>query len=313
MAEVQDIVYGVSGQSIYLDVPEGRPSAATVTIYRDEDSDENSGLSDAVSGSPSVDSFSTTFDGNAGAGQSNPKLLPLASPNSAVIGRQYLATTAAGSKEWVEITALTSGVSLLARTPLMNAYVNGDTFVSARVTQTLATAWLQDLANISDGGIDDRYRARWVVTVGGVVHRHYTYFRLVRMVRGHSVRPADIERLLPGFLRQLPTDHRVDRGAALIDEAYAEVAVELQQEGFRPDELRDNDLVNTLVKNKAIALVWNARAFSGGSIELAQLAQQRYQARFDALVKAPGRAKIPVDADQDGTAQRRRPVGITEL
>lgn len=311
MTKTLEILYGVSGQSIYLDATEGRPSSITsASVYNDTAGDDDTSEA-ATSGSASVEiNPNTTFDANSGESSQNRRTCNLTATTGIAIGRSYLAENATGEKEWIEVTEISAGVSVTSRSPLHNDFVSGDTFQSTRMTINIDDTWASDKSNISDDlSPHPGYRVRWVYVVDSKTYVKDSYFDLVRYQGSHSVTPADMEKFLPSWRNILPTYHREDNGRALIDEAYRQIQVDFYANN-RPDEMiRDREIVDELVKNKARELLLYQRYFeSGAGPEIALEANRQYQARLDALIVRT--SKVPFATDSGGSSTEITPPSI---
>src|SRR5574341_1766861 len=122
MQDTQDILFGVTGQSFFLDVPEGRPSSIVSVGVFEADADDDAAAEAATSGSSSIDSVSTTFDAASGVGQSDPRKCNLTATTGIAIGRTYLATNATGETEVVVDHELAAADYVTSKYPLRNAY-----------------------------------------------------------------------------------------------------------------------------------------------------------------------------------------------
>jgi hypothetical protein len=298
--QVQDIVFGVSGQMIYFDCPEGRPSSVTsagVFVWDVGDDDE----SESAIGSPSVETNpNTTLDSAASA---NTRSIPLTATSGIVADRRYLVTHATtGIREWVEVEGIASADSVTVKHPLHNDYASGSTFQSTRIQATVDSSWISDDGNIAteDAGPNPMYRVRWVYVVSGSTYVADTYFNVVRYAARHGVQPQDVESLLPGWLDSLPTDHRNDQGRKLIDDAYREVKLDMHQVDLSMSSVAESEIVDDLVRYKVVSLGEWSRLLAGGGDQLrVELAAKRYQERLDALVRVVSR--VPV-RDSTGAA-----------
>jgi hypothetical protein len=308
---VQDITFDVTGQLIYFDAPEGRPSSVTsVSVFPWDTSDEQT--AESATGAGSVETGpNTTLDGDAGSSAADPRLVPLLATTDVAIERTYRVTAASGAFEWVEVESISSGVSVTAKHPLHNIYASGATFQSTRIQATVDSTWVADTANLScdDCGPNPAYRVRWVYVVGGVTYVADSYFNLVRYVGTHGVRPQDIEVMSPGWLDRLPTDHRNDQGRRLIADAYRGVKIDLHQIDMAASSLAESEIVDELVRYKAIELGESARFIAGGvEADRVQFATQRYTARLDSLLRIV--ARVPF-RDETGAATPVIAVGLT--
>ena len=299
---VQELTFGQTGQTLYLDCPEGRPSAvASVTVYR-SDVDDSGGAESAL-GSPSIDSASTTLSAAAGYDQTDTKLLTLTSGTGFVAGRPYLLTATTGETAWVMLAAI-SGTTAYSRTPLTSAFASGSTFASTRISATVDSTWIATASKISDeSGIDalrtdtwiqgdadedPRYRAVWVYTVGGIVRRREIRFDLVRYTSQHAITPVDVDQRFPGFIDRLPADYRRDQGQSLIDEAHRAVKFDLLADGHAARWVRRPDVIGELVACRAQAMAAELGVLHGAAtLDAAKAASDIYERRYAQAIREP--------------------------
>lgn len=298
MRAVQDIVFGVTGQTIYLDATEGRPSSVTsVEVWPWDVGDDQ--IVEAAVGTPAVETGpATTIDAASGYGQTDPRILYVAATTNAIVGRSYLVTSADGAKEWFEVSEIDSANYLLAKHPLHNAYASADTVQSTRITVAIDSTWVADETNLHGEatGPNPGFRARWVYVVGGTTYVADTYFNLIRYGARHGVLPQDIEAMVPGWLDRLPTDHRNDQGRRLIDDAYRGVKIDLHQIDLAASSVAESEIVDELVRYKAIELGEVARFYNGNADgQLVQLAATRYRERLDSMLRIVSRVPIRTD------------------
>lgn len=246
MRSTDDIVFGVTGQSLRHLVRAGRPSAATYQVFGEDAGDDET---PEWSGTATIDSVNTTLTAAAGVGQATPAVMTVDSASGISAGRRYLVAQA-GVREWVYVVSV-SGSTVTASAPLQNAYTAGATFQGTEVTAAVDATWVADSNNLSSPSTPaPDYRVRWAITVDGVVQVHYTFFDLVRGALGHNVTMHDVEARLWGSLDDLPVDHRADGGSRIIDAAWADVQVELGGQGINDGALRDAALVDQLVLHR---------------------------------------------------------------
>jgi hypothetical protein len=298
MRTVQDIVFGVTGQTVYLDATEGRPSSVTsLEVWPWDVNDDQ--IVEAAVGTPAVETGpSTTIDAASGYGLADPRLLYVAATTNAVVGRSYLVTSADGAKEWFEVSEIDSANYLLAKHPLHNAYASADTVQSTRIAATVDSSWVADETNLhgDSTGPNPGYRCRWVYVVGGVTYVADTYFNLVRYGARHGVLPQDIESMVPGWLDRLPTDHRNDQGRRIIDDAYRGVKIDLHQIDLAASSIAESEIVDELVRYKAIELCEVSRLYEGAADgQAVQLATVRYKERLDSMLRIVSRLPIRTD------------------
>ena len=308
MRTVQDITFNVTGQLVYFDAPEGRPSSVTsITVFRWDVSDDDN--AEGATGTGSVETGpSTTLDGTASAGA---RSIPLTATTSAVVERRYLITSAAGLKEFVEVDSITATDSVTVKHPLHNTYASADTFQSTRIQATVDSTWIADETNITTDvvGPNPMYRIRWVYVVSSVTYVADSYFNVVRYAARHGVQAQDMDTLVPSWLDTLPTDHRNDQGRRLIDDAYREVRMDLHQVDLAASAVAESEVVDELVRYKAVELGEWAKYLAGsGDSGRADVSSKRYQARLDSMVRIVSR--VPV-RDESGAATPITAVGLT--
>ena len=295
MRSVQDIVFNVTGQSIYFDCPEGRPSAVTsASVFLWDGSDDD--VAESAIGAPAVETNpNTTIDAASGYGQSDARILNVTATTGFAIDRSYLVTGADGFKEWFDCSEIDSGNSVTARHPLHNAYASADTVQSTRITAAIDATWIADDSNLTtdDVGANPMFRVRWQYVVGGVTCVADSYFNVVRYAGKHGVRPQDIEAMLPGWLDTLPSDHRNSQGRALVDDAYRSVKLDLRKVDLAASGIAESEVVDELVRYKTVALGERVKLLAGGgSAEAVSVTKKDYQDQLDALLRVVSRVPI---------------------
>ncbi len=300
-------MFGVTGQSLVLDVREGRPSSVTsVTVYA-ADADDNATAESATTGSASVETDPNTLIASAaGASQTNPKAITV-SGAGVLVGRRYWIESDFDHKEEIEFVSF-FGASGTLRHPLVNDYALGSALFTTRCSVSLDSTWVADESNLSVAfAPSPAYRVRWVVVVGGATQVYDQYFDLVRYPARHRVSALDVENLSPGWIDRLPVDARADQGRGLIDRAWAHVKWDLFKAGIGDSALRNAALLHELVASRAVLVSLEDQALAGAAIDLAAGAQI-YDRRFAGLIETP---RAPVDRSGGGAStagERSRPV-----
>lgn len=308
MRTVQDIVFGVSGQQVYLDCTEGRPSSVTSVEVFWWDSDDDS---PTLSGTGSVETNpNTTLDAASGSDQVETRIINLTATTGIETGRNYLITAAAGHREWTEVASISSGAYVVAKHPLHNAYAAADTFQTTRITATLDSDWLSDETNLDDtNGPNPSHRVRWVYVVSGTTYVADSYFSLVRYAGRHGVKPQDVESISPGWMDRLPTDHYSDQGKRLIEEANRAVKIDLHQIWTDDAMVAQSEVIDELTRYRCLEMTELARIMSGGGSQTAyDAARLAYAGRFDALAKITN--KLPMRTT-DASATPRTAMPLT--
>lgn len=304
MTDTQDILFNVTGQSLYLDCPEGRPSSVTsVAVYEAINGDDSTAES-ATTGSAAVETNpNTTLSAAAGADQVNPQTITVASATGITRGRTYRIENAQGEYEEVNVAEISS-TTVKSRTPLHNTYAQTTgLFYSTRISIGIDSTWVADKTNIS--GTNDpnaRYRVRWEYVVGGVTYVRASYFDLVRYTSAYSVTGLDVDGMFPGFLESLPLDDREDSGARVIKSAWREVKLDLHGHAKADQAMRNQEVLDALIAYKANVIATRSQSTAGGmySAERFQIAANEYMKRFNQLVIEP---KVPFADDDSGAAR----------
>jgi hypothetical protein len=313
MRTALDIVFGVTGQQIYFDAPEGRPSSVTsVTVFRWDQADNATAPESAVGAASVETNPNTATDAVAGTSQSNPKRLPLTLTTNVERERLYLLTDDdTGEHEWVEPLEVATDDYVILRAPLHNDYTSGSTFQSTRMVATIDATWVADSTNLDESsGAMPMYRARWVYVVDGKTRVHDQYFNLVRYAGQHGVTPQDVDSMHPGWLERLPTDHRKDQGRRLITESYRAVKLDMRVHKVTASAVADAEVIDELVRWKAVELCEFNRFLSNKVEDSSrhEAAEQRYTNRLNSFV---GLARNVAERTADGNATVRTPLGLT--
>jgi hypothetical protein len=305
-----DVLYNVTGQSLILDCPDGRPSAITSVAVYETSADDTGTAESATTGSAAISDPNTTVDATSGAGQTNPKLLYVAATTGGTTGQRIRVTSAKGHYEDAEIVDVTSADYFTLRHPLLNSYASGDTVGSTRCSISVDSTWVATLENVSPAfSPNPRYRVRWTVVVGGSTKVYDRYFDLVRYAAQHGVSPLDVNERHPGWLDALGPDDRANQGRALIDDAFAMVKGDLYGDGKADQSIRNAELLAELVLACVPLATVTKAALVGGDVSPARLdlANRHYRQRYDQLVRSP---VMPVDLAGGGASTSNTPTPI---
>lgn len=309
MIPKQDIRFNVTGQTIYHDAIEGRPSSVTdVQVWEDYQGEESQEET-ATTGSGSVESVNTTFDAASGVSQTDPTIFYLTATTNIAVDRQYWATNAYSQIEPVEVIKIVSADSVRIRNVPSYDFASGDAFVSRRMSITVDPTWVADKNNLSDPLCPrPRYRVAWTYVVSSVTYYATTWFDLVRKPFLTTVTPPDVDRLARGWLARLSTDDQAGNGQRVIDEAVHQVKLDLWERGVTAYALRNSDVLNELVRLRAVWLVSEQAFREGGVGQLAmELDAKNYWDRVSNLVTS-SQAQIQVTADGAGSTAPRAPL-----
>ena len=301
-SKTQELVYGVTGQKLVWDCMEGRPSAVTdVQIFAIETGDD--GTEQTAPGSNAVETNpNTTFDAASGYSQSDRTKCNLTATTGCLVGRTYLATNAASEKEWVQVKGLTADY-VLATSPLKNDFAALDTFVSTRIISTIDSTWIADSTKISDGlALTPGFRVRWTYVVATVTYVHDSYFDVVRYAWEHNVDEADMRTYVPDWDDRLPTRHREDGGARLIDRASTNVKLDLKRAGIEASRVRHAEVRNELIMANA------ALKLESPGTDAWVDADATYRELMDGLIRIS--TKVPIATDSSGAGHQTYTRGI---
>ena len=243
MRRTAALVYGQTGQSLTIRVPQGRPTSATFAVYRSY-YDESTATAE-WSGTATLDSVTTTLGTAAGPSQTDPRLLTLTT-TGITEGTRYLLSQESVS-EWVDVVQVGTS-TIRTRFPIQHDYTTGATFKGATLSAAVDATWIATLANVSilvDTTPD--YRVKWTIVVNGATIVLYSFFDVVRTLVGHQVEIADINARAFGLSDSLPVEYRDEDGRPIIDAAWSAVRAHLIAQGIQPDSWRDDEAIDELV------------------------------------------------------------------
>lgn len=290
MTAAQDVQFGVAGQVLILDCEDGRPASVTSVAVYSNDADDTTTAESATTGSPSVESTPSTTLSAAAGSEVNPVSLSLTSATGVTVGRTYLLTTASGLSESVTVVAL-SGTTATIRSPLINDYPSGSTFVSTRATVALSSAWVSDQGKLSATfSPAPRWRARWVVVdAAGATQVYERHFDLVRYPARHGVTPDVMESRFPGWLDSLPIDARAEQGRALLARAMTALKFDLYADQLADQAVRNPEVLAELVMTRANVMAIEDAINRGGIVDPGryEIADKVFTQRYQQLARSP--------------------------
>ena len=308
----QDILFGVTGQSLILDCEDGRPASITDVQVWPASADDTSTEEAATTGSAAVETNpNTTLSSAAGSGV-NPATLSVTSATGIGVARSYRLAATSGLYEDVTPLAV-SGTTVTLKSPLINDYASGSTLKSCRVSIGLDATWVADVGNVSPTwSPNPSYRVRWtLVDSAGATQVYDRYFDLVRYAARHGVTPPMIEARFPGWLDALPIDCRADQGRSIIDRAFKALRFDLYADSKADQAIRNAELVAELVTTRAQLLAIEDAVTMGAPVDAARydVASKVYRQRYDQMLRAP---VAPVDMTGAGgaTPTMRVPIGV---
>lgn len=298
----QELLFGVTGQSLVLTVDRPLTSVTSVAVY-EMDADDTSTAEAATTGSAAVDTATEALTVAAGPAQTDPRKMTMASSAGFLAGRRYL-ISGGGLSETFEIDGPPSGTVIYARTPLWNDYAIGATIAGTlRATIAASDTWIADVGNLSPAANPNaRYRVRWVV-VHSDTGETAVYLRNLDLVRYGAIPQVaglDVDNAYPGWLDSLPPDHQKSRGRLLIEQATEGVRFRLYGMAIADQALRNAEVFAGLVKAQSIVEGIEANGLRGADVGNAlTIARQRVDAMFARLVES---SVLAVDKTGGGAA-----------
>lgn len=296
-----DVVYGLSGQTIETYPPEwseGVPSSATAAVYDGTRSND-----DTADFTPSVtvDAVSTTVDVASGYSQLNKRKASLAATTDIVVGREYLIANADGQRELVTPTRVVSGDYVELDSDLAHDYpITTSTFKGLRMTFPVDNTWVATETNILLPSTPS-YRVIWSYTVNSIVRRHYTYLRLVRQVAKHGVSIDSLKECWPDLQSEEVSEMRGQQFRYAIDAAYDRFRADVIASGLRPEQIRDTEIVDELVRAMTFYIIGAKMGISPGGRDLESwVAESRddYDRLFNKTINAT--LKVAIDEGAEG-------------
>lgn len=314
----QEIIFALAGQSFEYDVPEGRPDdspAAAVQVFLQLSQDDGPPVL-ATTGSVAIDAVNTTLSAPAAARATS---VTLTAVDNMQRRRRYLMTAPNGETEWVQVVGIDTGTKIVKlRRPLTNAFANGSSFASTRLSIGVDASWDSNTSNLTDIlGVEwhtDRlnhkewlagyvgYRLRWTYSVAGVAQLGVGYADLVRYQAKNLITPLDVDARFPGWIDRLPTDCREDQGALFIEEAFRALKMDAIGDDQAVRRIRETQVLGELTMHRAVVIAAEDAVLNGRADKTSlELAMQLYERRYVQLLREP---KVQVDQTGSGSGDR---------
>lgn len=292
----QDIVIGLAGQQLHVDVPDGRPlSVTSVMVWRNDEA-ETTAPELATSGAPSIEANpNTTLDAPSGVSQADQRLISLTATTGMAVGRSYLMKSQEGESEWIEVASIVAGATVRSKHDLENDYDAGATFQTTRLQIAMDLSWIGSDSSRCSWELEPnpRYRVRWTyVASDGLSAVIDTYFDVVRYAARYSVTGLDVDNLQPGWLDRLARDDREEQGRSAIESAYQAVKWDLYGDLLPDQAIRNRELFERLITARAAA-----------DVVPSQVNVDRYTKLYAQLIRS---GVTPVATNDEGA--RRVPV-----
>lgn len=298
----QELQLDTAGTLTY-DVPTGRPSVATCSLY-------DPGGTLLESPTVTIDAATTTLTAGASAGATT---LALTSATGFTAGRKYLIANGKNEAEWVYVKQVSS-LTLTLHSALAYTYIATDTIVGTRLSVAVAAA--------SSDSLGEGYEARWAFTVASIAKKAIAQYDVCRQpwpAEGEIVTTARFQ----GYAGGLADDELAGRDGAGLDfsaellKADQAVRRDLLARGKRPSLFRDADDFAVVIMERVL-LDWARLGVHIPSAEQQDpqgwrdLREARYTSEMvDALNSARS-----FDADESGVVsatEREAKIGVLTL
>jgi len=255
-------------------VPQGVPSAATLTLYTEGDA-TFSGETWPLDVAPSA---STTTD--AQLAENSGYALSVASVVGFVRTQRYMVVLPTGEPKEIRLRGIDTSSSDLVLDELLDfAIPSGSTVASHRLTYTLNASQTATKRR--------RCRAVWSYTVDGVAHVHQEFFDIVREPFVIPITEEDIEKHDASFGENAGDAQRWKK---LIPGAHDEIERKLRAMQIDPDEIRDRDAIKD-------ALIFSILAKASMK---QPLVSKGWKDMRDEALKDFQEARSWIDSDDDG-------------
>lgn len=305
-----EILYGHTGAIVetYPDEAlEGIPSAASVSIYRgDQSMDEAAEFTASVT----IDPTSTTVDVASGYSQTNRRLLYIAATSDMANGRQYLLANAFAQREIVTPRGLASAdYATLEKDLLYDYAITSSTLKGIRMVFTVDATWVATESKILSP-FAPSYKALWSYTLNSISRRQATYIRLVRQYFKAGVDLRDLEEYWPDLSNEQYSEQHGEAFTRVIDGALDAVRVDIKVAGHEPTIIRDTEIIHQLCRFRAL-LSLGEMGLAPGSRDVELYITERRTA-YTNLLNAAIASALKVDVDQ-GTEGAVTPNPIQQL
>lgn len=296
------LTFGLTGQVVEFYPPEGSegvPSAASVSVWRGEDDND-----DAAELTPSVTVDSTNILFDAASGFSNHDVSRrrcfLASVSGVAQRRKYIVQNAFSEREIVRVEQISTSapIGVDVEHDLVHDYAAGSSFLGLRISWTVDSTWIADEDNLNDYAYP--FRILWTYTIAGVVRKHWTYADVVRVAKQHGVTVESLLGEWPSLWHQLPQSERLMSADRLITAAWRRVEDDLRLNSIDPNTVREGGLLDRLVSDAAMEVLARRGQCPPGR-DLEQFVRESSAIYHRDFVKAIGGNRI-VRSDSSDTA-----------
>lgn len=304
------LIFNGTGQTL-THTPMGVASSVTFSL---EDLTRATDDADRVlaSGSPSVASWTLTTDEAAGPSSLNPRRIPVASTAGASIGAPALLVSPDGSRELVEVAALSANAYVEAAAPLAGSYPVGSTLYGVRITATISDAIA---ANEDIFDQQRELRIVWTYTVDGRVFRIPEAIQFLRHDSSVIAVASVVNRLVkmyPDIRARLPDQSNFE---AIVSEVAVDVECDLRSRGIEPAQFLPGPnglpLMCAAVVRHVASMGYAPGSFEEGAYgEYYRIADKQYLNRLDNLtIGFPNKGTHETNRDDQSVAPKGR--GLT--
>lgn len=284
------LLKGVAG-SIWFDAPEGRASAATVSIVA---ADGTALPTPVVAAAATVDAVTTTI---ASWSASTPAQATLAAITNIVIGRSYLITNHLGESAPVTVKGVdTAGKVVYFWHPLPFPIVGAACpFVGTRLSFAVVAA------NTATAKLN--FVATWAYTVGSA-YRRETLYDVCRMVPYMQATHAGLKKYAQGLVSAWEIS-ATPQGSWLpwLEEAWEEILTEIEAKGNRANAMMDMGQMERVTYERVLLALAERTflpvAYADQPDTWIKLRRDRYAAAMQTLLQCA----TVYDEDEDGVVE----------
>jgi hypothetical protein len=300
---------GGLGQVLTFESRQGRPSAASVTLYDSRHPRSDPARNPILPNSPAtLTAVDTTMTAPSGASQDNPRRVFCTPPMALGPGDFVLLTNASMQTERSRIVAIAPGASFDVDHDLAFDYAAGATVRSAVMTSpAIPTSFVSDPVNLGED-----YEAVWSYTVGGTAFVETTRWDLVREALEDGIPDSYLFDRFPDLSR---FQFRSQPGSfqPQVRAAQRDVDALLRACNLKPHRLRGNELVRHLVELRALVIIADNAIKPAGSEAEAYFTRRLDEWERQENLLLGGQLKIPYDANEDGVVNDAEREGVVVL
>jgi hypothetical protein len=188
--------------------------------------------------------------------------------------RLYRIANTQAQVELVKATKVVSADYIETEGDLQYDYGSGDALRGVYCTFTIDSTFIADKTKLNDPL--SPYRVLWSYTLNSISRKHTTYFDVVRQAKQHGVNHFDLMEAWPDLWAQQPESTRGQAWANFLDAAVDRVHLDLKTRSIDPNQVRDAEVIDELIRQAAYMLLAQAGITPQGR-DTEQFVQERMQ------------------------------------